>query len=190
MPHPAFEPGFDRDPEQVDQPDHDHCAERIGGNGRIREVEADRDQHAADRAVRTEIGVNEGADPNDDGKRYRQWQQDQESGDKGAEAADHRSPSLMEFHEKQINQDDREAEMTSGLVPDRVQAPFDTIVTSRAPGLNRGNLSAKSSRQLRTGLDCSRSRRETAPPCAADTMRTAMRFGNDRDARGAVPPSA
>jgi len=112
---PAFEPGFDDEPEQVNQPDHGDRAEPIGGDGRIREVETDRDQHAADRAVRTEIGVNEGADPNDDGKRYRQWQQDQESGDKGAEAADHRSPSLMGVpRETNRHKRDREAEELVG----------------------------------------------------------------------------
>src|SRR6266481_9053406 len=101
--HATLEPGFDRDPEQVNQSDHNNSSKRIGGDGGVRKVEADRYQHAADRAVRTEIDVNERADPSDHGKRYRQWQQDQESGDKGSKAADHWSPSVMGVPEETNN---------------------------------------------------------------------------------------
>src|SRR5208282_1734948 len=94
MTHPAFEAGFDRQPEQINQPDHHDRAERIGRDRGIRKVEADRDQYAADRAVRTEVGENERADPNDNGDCHRQREKNKESCDEGTEAADHRSPSV------------------------------------------------------------------------------------------------
>src|SRR6516225_12320494 len=94
MAHPAFEAGFDDEPEQIIQSDHDNCTESIGRDRGIRKVEADRNQYATDRAVRTEIGINERADPYDDGYRHHQREQDEESGDEGAQAADHRSPSV------------------------------------------------------------------------------------------------
>src|SRR6516225_8936985 len=94
MPHPAFEPGFDDEPEEINQPDHNDRAQSVGCNRGAREVETNRDQYPADRAIRTEIGENEGADPDDNGSRHRQREQNKEPCDKGAEAADHRSPSV------------------------------------------------------------------------------------------------
>ena len=80
MAHPALEAGFDDEPEQINQPDHDDRTERIGLDRGSRKVEADRDQYATDRAVRTEIGINERTDPDDDGYRHHQREQDEESG--------------------------------------------------------------------------------------------------------------
>lgn len=72
-------------------PTHHDGAERQANS----KNEADREQYAADGTIGTELGVDECADPDDHGNRHRQRQHDQEAGDKGAEPADHRPPSLV-----------------------------------------------------------------------------------------------
>src|SRR5262249_54396456 len=93
----ALETGFDGNSEQIDQPDHDDRAQRISHCRGIGKVEPDRKQDPPDRAVRPEISKNEGADPDDDGNRYRERQQDEKSCNESAETADHHSPTATNF---------------------------------------------------------------------------------------------